>query len=292
MLRALLICLLLLAPSVSTHAAPVTTDFDGMTLNAEFKQGEDSVHPTVLITHGTLAHNGMELIVALQDTLAEAGFSSLAINLSLGINNRTGAYPCETPHTHRHTDAVDEIGHWVEWLRAQGRTQILLLGHSRGGNQTAWYVVSTTPLPAAVKAQVLLAPMTWNARREAEHYQARYDHSLAAALEQAQHAEQPLLQPVDFLYCAHTAASPASLLSYYAEAPRLHTPNLLKTTRLPTLVIAGSSDTAVPDLAAAMAAVENAQVQLSVLDGADHFFRDLYTDDVVDQIVAFWESHP
>ncbi len=292
MLRPFYTGLLLLALSAFAHADSVTTLFNDTTLSAKFKQGKNSPDTTVLITHGTLAHNGMELIVALQDSLAEAGLNSLAINLSLGIDNRTAAYPCDTPHTHLHEDAIDEIGHWIEWLSQQGEQRILLLGHSRGGNQTAWYVDSAKTLPPAVKAQVLLAPMTWNASREAAHYQARYGHSLASVIEQARHAEQQLLQPVDFLYCHQTAASPASLLSYYADAQHLHTPNLLKTTALPTLVIAGSSDTTVPDLADAMTAVENAQVQLVVLDGADHFFRDLYTDDVVDQIKALLESLP
>ncbi|WP_343802147.1 alpha/beta hydrolase [Marinobacterium maritimum] len=292
MLRSLLTCLLLLVLPAFAQGATVTSQLNGITLNAEFKQGEGTPDTTVLITHGTLAHNGMELVVALQDALVEAGLNSLAINLSLGIDNRTGAYPCSTPHTHRHQDAIDEIGHWVEWLDQHGQNQILLLGHSRGGNQTAWYVDSARALPTAVRAQVLLAPMTWNVSREAEHYKSRYGHSLERVLEQARQTTQSLLQPVDMLYCTQTAASPSSLLSYYADDSRLHTPNLLKTTRLPTLVIAGSSDTTAPDLITAMAAVDNTQVQLHVLDGADHFFRDLYTYDVVDLIVTLLESTP
>ncbi len=291
MLRSLLTSLLLLASAVFAQADTITTDLNDQRLNAQSRQSDGSYpRTTVLITHGTLAHNRMELIRALQDTLAEAGLNSLAINLSLGIDNRVDPYPCATPHTHRHTDAIDEIDHWVNWLIAQGQQQILLLGHSRGGNQTAWYVNTREVLPTAVKAQVLLAPMTWHADRESERYQARYDHPLSDLLEQARNAEQPLLHPVDFLYCEQTSASPAAVLSYYADDLRLHTPNLLKTARLPTLVIAGSMDSTVPDLPAAMAKLDNPRVQLAVLDGADHFFRDLYTDDVVEQIVQLLES--
>lgn len=289
MLRPLLTGLLLTLLPCLANALTVTSQFNGLTLNGNLESG--TADTTVLITHGTLAHNRMELVVALQETLSENGIGSLAINLSLGLDDRTGPYPCQTPHIHQHTDAVAEIGHWVRWLTKQGHNRIVLLGHSRGGNQTAWYVDATDSLPPSVRAQVLLAPMTWNSNRESRLYQERYDHPLASLLEQASISDQPLMQPVDFLYCRQTSASPASIASYYADNPRLHTPNLLQAARLPTLVIAGSSDTTVPDLAEAMAEIgSNSQVQLTVLDGAGHFFRDLYTYDVVDQITAFLES--
>ena len=52
-------------------------------------------------------------------------------------------YDCATPHRHRHTDAMAEIGAWLDWLKAQGAEQVALLGHSRGGNQTARFAAAT-----------------------------------------------------------------------------------------------------------------------------------------------------
>ena len=63
----------------------------------------------VLMGHGTLAHNGMDTIKNLASVLNERGFSTLAINLSLGIDDREGMYDCETPHRHKHTDSLEEI---------------------------------------------------------------------------------------------------------------------------------------------------------------------------------------
>ena len=68
----------------------------------------------VLIVHGTLAHKDMELIEALQSVFQEAEQNSLAINLSLGIDDRKGFYPCDVLHTHRSGDALSEIGAWID----------------------------------------------------------------------------------------------------------------------------------------------------------------------------------
>ena len=86
--------LLLLLSCQSLFAQEVTTSHHTLTLNAELKLAEGSTlaDGVLLITHGTLAHNKMELIATLQDLLTDAGINTLAINLSLGIDNRHGMY--------------------------------------------------------------------------------------------------------------------------------------------------------------------------------------------------------
>ena len=56
-------------------------------------------------------------------------------------------YDCATPHTHRHADAVEEIGAWLGWLQSQGVAKVALLGHSRGGNQTARFAAAHADVP-------------------------------------------------------------------------------------------------------------------------------------------------
>ena len=53
---------------------------------------------------------------------------------------------------------------------------------------------------------------------------------------------------------------------------------------MPTLVIAGSADTTVPDVAAKTGPQLDDDTRLLVLDGADHFFRDFYTEDIADAV--------
>ena len=287
------IFLLVLVASVpGVYAEEVKLPYEGLTLNANLEKQEDwPAGPTVLITHGTLSHNKSEIISALQQLFLENGVSSLAINLGLGLNDRHGAYECSTPHTHRHEDAVNEIGAWLDWLKKQGVKQVVLLGHSRGGNQTAWFAAEHDD--PVISKVILVAPQTWNAQDEAADYEKNYGKPLAPLLKKAESlvaAGQPdtLMEHTDFIYCADTAVSAQSLLSYYAADSRKDTPYLLPKINKPTLVFVGSEDQTVKGLEVKLAPLAaDGVIELEVLDGADHFFRDLYAEDLVDLSVEF-----
>lgn len=139
-------CIACLIVSVSivaglAHANEVTQSYKGLTLNAnlDLAAGKTVSDGVILITHAGLATRSMELYVYLQKLFKEKGYSTLAINLSLGLNNRHGMYDCKVTHRHLYTDAADEIGAWVDWLKQQGTKRVVLLGHSRGSGETALY---------------------------------------------------------------------------------------------------------------------------------------------------------
>ncbi len=269
-------------------AQEVTLHHGDLTLNANLQlaPGKTLQQGVILITHGTLAHNTMELIASLQGSFASQGQNTLAINLSLGVDNRHGPYDCTVPHTHRHQDAITEIGAWVDWLKKQGVNSVVLLGHSRGGNQTAWFAAER--LDPSVKAVILLSPMIWEPDTQAAAYQTRFHKPLAALLTQARGVEPTtLLSNVEFLYCASTTVQAGSVLSYYGDEPRFDTAHLLSRITVPTLVIAGELDTTIPDIPAKVANLTDHNARLVVIIGADHFFRDLYGDEVAEASVAF-----
>lgn len=277
----------------ATYAAEVTINFNGHKLDADFfqAQGKGPDAPTILLTHGTLAHNRMEIIKAFESQLLELGFNTLAINLSLGIDSRHGMYDCKTPHRHTHREAIDEIGAWVKWLENKGATQIILFGHSRGANQTAWYAAEHHD--AAIKKVVLVAPMTWSMKGEKDAYHKRYGKQLGPILARAKKlvAEgkgEQMMKDVDFIYCPKTTVSARAFADYYANDPRFDTPSLLKKIKQPVLVIAGSADTTEPGVIKKVEPlVDDEHINLVVIDGAGHFFRDLYTDEAVDAIAHF-----
>ncbi len=279
--------------SAAAEAKEVTLPYKGLSLNAnlELAPGKGVKQGVVLITHGTLAHNGMEMISALQGALKDKGINTLAINLSFGQSNRHGMVDCATTHMHRHTDALDEIGVWLDWLKTQGAKDVILLGHSRGGNQTAWFAVErAAPLVSKV---VLLAPATWDAAAAAGAYQKSYNKPLAPVLARAQELVKAgkgltVLEHTDILYCKDARVSAESFVSYYAPEPRLDTPHLLPKIKQPTLVVVAGSDEVVVGLDRKVAPLaDGKRVQMKVVKDADHFFRDLFLDDVVDAIVAF-----
>jgi len=287
-----LLALLFLLPA---RADEVTLKHAGLTLNANLeKTASWPAGPVVLVVHGTLAHNGMELIAGLQPLLAAKGLSSLAINLGLGVGNRHGMYDCATPHRHRHVDAVAEIGAWIDWLKQQGTKQVVLLGHSRGGNQAAWFAAERDD--PALRAVVLAAPATWTAAEAAQGYEKRYGKPLAPTLEKAKALVaagkgDTLMEQVDFVYCANTSATAAAFVGYYAPDERFDTPTLLPRINEPALVVAAGGDELVKDLPARAAPVaDGKKVRLVTIDGADHFFRDLYAEDMVEAIAKFVAS--
>jgi len=288
-----LAALLLASVFVSVQAEDVTTKLDDLTLrgNLELAAGKSVKDGVVLITHGTLAHNKMDLIQALQAGLKSKGYNSLAINLSLGLDKRASSmYDCPTPHVHRHTDAVGEIAAWTTWLKDKGATRIALMGHSRGGNQTAWALAEKDD--PAITSAILLAPQTWEAGYHLKDYKARYKADLAPLLAKAEklvaEGKGDTLMDMDFIYCEKTRAAAKSVVSYYMDDARMDTPTLLAQSKKPVLVIIGSVDTTVHGLAEKMAKVaDGKRIKAYTVDGADHFFMDLYTDEVVEQSVQF-----
>jgi len=287
MLRAL--SLFLVCLSLGSHAAEVTLPHNGLTLNGQLQtaSGKSLKDGVLLILHGTLSHNRTELIQGIQKQLTERGFNTLAINLSLGVDNRHGTYDCATPTRHKHTDALDELSAWMAWLKTQGAGPVTLIGHSRGGNQIAWFAAER--MNPAIRKVVLLAPQTWPAGYAAKMYQKRYGTELAPLLSQmAQSEAKALLGQVDFLYCPKTRVSASSFVNYYTEDRRFDTPGLLAAIRVPVLVIAAEGDEIVPGLVERVRPqVDGQRIQLKVLSGADHFFRDLYSEDAVEAIQAF-----
>lgn len=293
-IRTYLLCLILAVSNAVSlaQADEVTLPYKGLTLNADLtlapnKTAADGV---ILLTHGSLAHRDMETIATLRKLLNERGYNTLAINLSLGLDNRHGMYECKTTHRHQNDDAVNEIGVWVDWLKGRGAKAVTLLGHSRGGAQTALYAVERdSPL---LKAVVLLAPATED-NNSAAAYQRRFKTALAPTLNKArklieQGKGDAVLTQTSLINCPDTAVTAEAFVSHYGGDPRLDTLHLLPKINKPTLVLVAEKDEIVVGLEKKVAPLaKGTQVHMVVISGADHFFRDLNADEVVDAMDAF-----
>lgn len=287
--------IMLVVSAAAVQAKDVTLNHQGLALNAnlELAAGKKPSDGVILITHGALGHRRMEIVTSLQKLFKERGYSTLAINLSLGLSNRHGMYDCKVPHRHRYTDAVDEIGVWVDWLKKQGVTRVAVLGHSRGGAQTAVYAAERDN--ALVKAVVLLAPAIGE-NTDATTYQQRFRQPLAPLLEKAQQLVKggkggTVIEHIGLLTCNDTSASADSFVSYYGPDPRLDTPHLLPKIRQPVLVVVASKDNVVVDLDKKVAPLaDGKRVRMIVIDGANHLFHGFAIEDTVDAAVTFLKA--
>jgi len=271
-------------------AERVELEHDDLTLVGHMETATSVEDGVVLMVHGTLAHGQMEIMRSMQELLRDAGYNSLAINLSLGQDARTGMYDCDSTHRHKHEDAVEEIAAWVDWLEDKGADRLVVLGHSRGGNQVARYLADE-PADTIEKA-VLMAPQTWTAGQEAKDYQASFETALQPLLDRAEtlvaEGKGDQVMEMDFIYCPDTTATAASVVSYYREDPMMDTPTALGETDVPTLVIVAGADTTVTDLEEKMAErVEDDNIEMTTVSGSDHMFRDLFLYDAADAATAF-----
>lgn len=291
-LKQLLVAILILCAGL-VQAEEVKLTMGDLTLNANLEKADGNwpQGPVVLMTHGTLAHNGMEIMTTLQELFKESGISSLALTLGLGLSDRHGMYDCAVKHTHHHTDSLDEIGLWLDWLKKEGAEKVVLLGHSRGGNQTAWFAAERDD--ASIQGVILIAPQVWDEAAEASGYEAKYGKPLAPILAAANKSVEAaqgdtFIEKVDFIYCNETSATASAFASYYNPDQRMDTPYLVAKIAKPVMVFAGSNDDVVAGLTEKMTPLaEQESVTFEVIDGADHYFRDLYAEDVVEMAVEF-----
>lgn len=278
-------------------AVEVSQRFNGLTLNGnlELAEGKGIADGVILITHSLIQHNGREPIPYVQELFRRHGYSSLAINYSLNIDNRHGPFDCQVPHRYTLDNSLKEIAAWIGWLKTRGARQLILFGHSYGGNEIARYAANNDE--AAISGVVLLGPGTADHRMWSPRgYQIRYGKALKQVLERAEllvaaGRGDTLMENTDFLFCPQAAVSAASFVSYYRVDPERLLPNLMKAAKKPTLFIAASEDNRLPDLNRLVKPfIDGARTRLIVIDGAGHFFLDLNADEAVEHSIAFFQQ--
>lgn len=245
----------------------------------------------VLLLHGTLAHHRMEIISALQELLHERGINSLAVTLSLGMNERRGLFDCSIEQDHRNEDASEEIKSWVNWLKQKGAANIVLAGHDRGGNQIAVYAAKDPD--KAVRRLIMIAPLADTASSIESDFSQRFHRPLQPILAEAEKlvAEDQfntLMTGVPFLNCDNAKVTAGAFVNYYGPNQNLYTPSLIPHIKLPALVAVGDLDPLAGELLPAIQGIPDAKsTRLVTLAGADHFFRDQAAEDLADRIKAF-----
>ena len=273
--------------SLPTLAELVQIKLAELNLNGNLVAAEDKQQAAFIIVHGTWAHAAMELPATLQGLLEDEAYASLAITLSLGVDNRQGFFDCKSPIVHGHEEAVDEIHAWYLFMREQGYSKVVLIAHSRGGAQAALYQQRYPQ--DSLAALVLIAPMTWQKGVEAKAYRDKYSvnlDELLAQVEQYQQAGKALFIPPGTLYCDKTPASPSAFISYYSAMPEKNTPALLGNTAVPTFVYLGSEDPLSVSFAEQQALFSaKGNITVVTIAGADHFFRDLYADELIEDLL-------
>jgi pimeloyl-ACP methyl ester carboxylesterase len=275
-------------------AEEVSLDYLGLELagNLEIAHGKSlKSDGVVVLVHDTLAHDRVELMASLQDSLRDIGVNSLAITLSLGLDKRHGMFDCKLEQDHRHEDAVDEINAWVQWLKERGAASITVAGHGRGANQVALYAINRAD--KAVKHVVLMAPLMQTPEKAEADYRARFKRSLREELAKAEEyvaneEGNQLLDVPGFLNCPKAQVTAGAFANYYGANPKFQTTNLLQSMKTPVLIAVGDQDQDLAEIEAARAEFSTLKiVSMTVIPGADRDFLDLAADELAKKIKDF-----
>lgn len=286
--------LFVISGPAAVQAEEVVTEHQGLDVvgNLEVAPGKSlRSNGVVLLVHDALSHHRAELMLAMQDILRESGVNSLAITLSLGLNERRGMFDCSIEQDHRHEDAVEEIETWVNWLKEKGATALTLAGHGRAANQVALHAINKED--KAVQRIVMLAPLMQTYERAEADYQAQFGKPLRDDLAKAEELVaneegSTLLDGVSFLACPSARVTANAFANYYNANPKYLTTNLLQTVKIPVLVLVPELDPAAAETTAALQAMgERKTISTATISGADHDFRDLAADEAAKKIKDF-----
>ena len=97
-----------------------------------------------------------------------------------------------------------------------------------------------------------------------------------------------MIRDVGLLFCPHTSVTAQSFISYYGQDPRSDTAKLLDKINIPVLIIAGGQDNVIKDLPDRIKPIaDSRKIVLAMIEDADHFFLDLFAEDVADHIEIF-----
>ncbi len=245
----------------------------------------------VLLLHDSLSHHRAELMLAMQDILRDLGINSLAVTLSLGLNERRGMFDCAIEQDHRHEDALDEIDSWVRWLKEKGASAITLAGHGRAANQVALYAINRQE--KAVRRVIMLAPLMQSYEKAEADYQAQFGKPLRDDLARAEELVAneegtTLMDGVGFLLCPSARVTAGAFANYYNANPKFVTTNLVQTMTLPVLVLVPGLDPDAAETTAALQAMgDRKSLSFATIEGADHDFRDLAADEAGKKIKDF-----
>ena len=272
-------------------AEEVTQEFNGLTVNAnlEMAAGKDFSDGMVLILHGMMGHNKMELVVASQQILLENGFNSLAINLSLGLDNRHGFFDCNLPQSHQQQYAVKELIHWIDWLRRKGVGSVVLMAHSRGANQAMVYAAES--IDPEISHLIMLAPGADDVKGA---YEKRYGQIFDTNVRRMQErvalnkGSEPVSN-IDFWSCPRAKVTPDSFLSYYGANSKFRQfYKYLGMIEVPVLVISGTQDERFPNIPEQIGPmVDNQRLFLVEIENSGHFFRDLNIEEAIEALIEF-----
>ncbi len=281
-----MVCLTTNLVLASSQSVKIQRD-DGITLNANLSKNlkNDSVY---MIVHGTRGFKTMEIIKSLEQQIFYKGHDVLSINLSYGINNRNDNFlSCDIKHTHNEHESVREIINWYEYLLSKNYKKISLVGHSRGGYNIiqAAELINNKDLELHMLAPIVDTYIGTKDYYETEH-NLPYDQIIQ---DNDEYIISERYHSINFLFCENAQVSSNAFRSYldFSENRKKYPftfsiLKLLNENNNNISIYSGSSDEILFDSYKMFESIDKRNLTQYIIEDADHFFRDIFLDDVID----------
>lgn len=252
----------------------------GINATAEYHQGEPD-KPLLLFIHGFLQTYEFSTVYRLSSVFKDEGYAVLSPNLSLAVNNRKKSLACEAIHLHSLTDEAEEILAWVEWAKAKGHNDIILIGHSAGSVSITAYLASHQH--PAVNKTILISLTYFGEGRPA----AFETEKMAVKARQLVKNNDQQLNDFALSYCKKYITTAAHFLSYYdwSDAKVLQA---LKRSHTDNYIIVGSNDQRIGKRW--LEQLQSVYGNVLVVDGANHFFDQAHEFDLVEAVESILEE--
>ena len=245
-----------------------------------------------LILHGTRGYKDMEIITSLAERIYEEGHDTLRINLSYGINNREDTFlSCDIKHQHNEYESISEIITWYNYLLSKGYKEINFIGHSRGGFNI---VQSLAFLEKKNRiTSYLLAPVI----DTYEGTKAYYENELNIPYDTIINSNEKYFisdkySLINFLFCQDAIVSSETFRSYLDFSKKVDKYpytfgilELLEDIESQITVISGTNDEILLDSYKNFNSIEKSNIKFVTIEDGDHFFRDIYLDEVIEIIL-------
>jgi len=250
-------------------------------LVADFSPG-DRQRPAALILHGFLTTKNFPTVQAMKQTAQEIGLAVLTPNLSYGYPSRRAPLKCTSLHRHRLQDDTAELDFWLRWLKKQGYTSTVLIGHSSASMLLIHYLKQHPSPPVKIRG-VILTSLFYMSGPE----MGTQPKEIAAARTALSKGDR---QPRSWhhLFChGNYLATPDAYLSYQQTLTRPYLITSLKhmAKRWPTYIIMGGADTRYKKTGHKLLDdYRESGANLIIIDEANHFFSQEHEFDLQDHL--------
>jgi len=264
----------LLAAEIS---APLPSGLKGL---AEYHSGTAG-KPAVLVLHGFLQTHRFSTVRLIVSELAEAGYPVLSPTLTLNIDQRQNSLTCDAIQNHSVEQSSREISAWISWLKHQGHSRIILIGHSTGSDNLLTYLQGGWDKAIIAFIATAAGPMdTWQHPEESRRQLAEAQAAVAES--------DSRLKRFSLGFCRNNYTAPAKAYLSYRRWNEKWILQRMKNSPVPTTLVLGQADNWLPPGWADTVA-QNA-IPLVRIDGANHYFSGIAEFDFQSAILSLVES--